>query len=213
MKVARLSRNGEITTWEKETPDLVVKNVCRFDCNAGWMSVIEDMAKPIMTPMIAGEPIALSTEQQVIIAIWTIKTAMVLDSMDGGGHFYSQDDRYNFRETRDPGAYISIWLGHYGGHYLQTFIRHGIKASGKPGPTFNAYIVTLAIGRLVFQFLEFKFPHSENRPGFRVPTALDWNSRTSEILDSRTIQWPPSLSLDDSSYTFDAFSNRFGKLL
>src|SRR5215813_678214 len=66
--------------WAVATPhiDWRAKVVCE-NCNNTWMSRIEGLAKPVLTPLIEGDkvvPIDQSAARS--IAIWTFKTAVVI---------------------------------------------------------------------------------------------------------------------------------------
>ncbi len=54
--------------------------VCRL-CNNGWMSVLENEAKPILIPLMAGEsPLGLNDSDRQVLARWTAKTAYMCAS-------------------------------------------------------------------------------------------------------------------------------------
>jgi hypothetical protein len=53
-----------------------VKQVCGT-CNSGRMSTLEAAAKPVLTPMLLGQPIRLSGSAQLIVAKWAVKTAVM----------------------------------------------------------------------------------------------------------------------------------------
>jgi hypothetical protein len=215
MRATRLDKHGTRQTWDIDHPTLVTKVACKTNCNGGWMSDLEQRAEPVLTPLIDGRKTTLTVEQQVIITTWMIKCAMVFDGMEGDDAFYDKSDRFHFRKTLEPSDYTNIWLGFYGGPNLQLFTRHGTKSSPKSPTPFQAYIVTVAFGRLVMQLLDFKFTQFQDWEGFRIQTIGNWGSRTLDLFSqgSRPVEWPPSVSFDDSHHTFDQFSDRFGKLL
>ncbi len=51
-------------------------------CNNGWMSRLQTAVKPIQIPLIKGETVTLSVEQQQVLAAWTMMTSMVAEFMD-----------------------------------------------------------------------------------------------------------------------------------
>src|SRR5579864_3378317 len=69
------SRQGAVNT-------LQVRVVCRKHCNGGWMSRLEAAAKPILTPLIIGQPTYLGQAEQAQVAAWITKTAMMLEFAD-----------------------------------------------------------------------------------------------------------------------------------
>jgi len=46
-----------------------IRVVCKT-CNNGWMSRLENATKPILLPLIQGEPALLDREQQTLLAQW-----------------------------------------------------------------------------------------------------------------------------------------------
>src|ERR1017187_2671548 len=55
-------------------------------CNNGWMSSLEDQAKPILTRLIAdqNELVNLTDPERVTIARWTVKTAAIMNRVGPG---------------------------------------------------------------------------------------------------------------------------------
>lgn len=73
-----VSFDGNIRRTDKF--DEKVKHVCAR-CNHTWMSDIENASRPFLEPMILGNgrPVPLSPTAQRILAIWAMKTALVVD--------------------------------------------------------------------------------------------------------------------------------------
>jgi hypothetical protein len=63
-------------------PEIKVKTVCRV-CNNGWMSTLEADNIPTIGGMLQDISMPLDEAQQKSVAAWSIKTAMVSDSMKG----------------------------------------------------------------------------------------------------------------------------------
>jgi hypothetical protein len=57
--------------------DLTVNAVCRT-CNSGWMSTLENTARPVLTAMIRGEPCVLDAHDQRLVATWVHKTMLMM---------------------------------------------------------------------------------------------------------------------------------------
>ena len=219
MQATRLNKNGAMSTWDTNNPAIVVRNVCATKCNNGWMSDLEKLAAPVLTPLINGtKKSTIDRSQQAIIAAWTKKCAMIFDGMDGGGVFYDQSDRFYFREHLKPLSHSVVWLGCYRGDNLRGYTRHGTRSDINSSVPWKAHIFTMAFGHLVLQSLAIKFLKAHEKPTvYRIPIKGDWGTRTIELTqdqsDSMEMAWPPNLSFDDSEFSFDDFSDRFGKLL
>jgi hypothetical protein len=77
----RLQR-GKSTEKIVPNPELKVKTVCGT-CNTGWMSGLEAENIPIIGSTMQDISTPLDGAQQKSIAAWSVKTAMMSDSMKG----------------------------------------------------------------------------------------------------------------------------------
>ena len=95
----------EVFTWTAgEIAGQTVKGVCH-SCNTGWMAQLEGRAKPVLEPMVKGGVAQfLDARQQILIATWATKSAMVCERMlDGPYEFASHDRRIVMEQDRPPG--------------------------------------------------------------------------------------------------------------
>ena len=211
-KGLRTYKDGRVDGWHKTTPDLVTKNVCK-GCNGGWMSNLEKTAQHILCPMINGEEATLTKKQQHTMALWTIKTGMVLDSMPAAKEniFYEEQDRFHFCKTLLPPGYLTFWLGHYSGTHWSVFTNQRILSTEGCVPQYRSYILTMAFGRLVIQLANTKLTPITDNFAVELPIKKgEWG-----IIEFgppfHSLQWPPSgPSFDDSERQLQAFSERFG---
>jgi hypothetical protein len=84
-------------------PEITVKTVCGV-CNNGWMSKLESENIPTFGSMLQDIAIPLDEVQQKSVAAWSVKTAMVSDSMKGraaANQFYSRLTRIFTRAVQD----------------------------------------------------------------------------------------------------------------
>lgn len=111
------AESGDWTTWyafgtpsencerrhpaESNRPTVVVKRVCR-DCNSGWMADVEGEAKPILEPMISGKPCMLSLGDQLNVATWATKTAIVLEYVRSDLFVTTEAERRVIADDRRP---------------------------------------------------------------------------------------------------------------
>ena len=68
---------------------LEYKMACK-SCNNGWMSELENLAKPVLAPMIRGDAVRLSPLGQRHVASWVAKSALtagVMHGWDNAAHF------------------------------------------------------------------------------------------------------------------------------
>jgi hypothetical protein len=83
--------------------------VCR-NCNHGWMKALEEAVRPILTPLIIGQPIALNRDDQRILAEWITLKVMVAEHNVPAEVVASQTDRDNFLGNRTIPPYFHIWV-------------------------------------------------------------------------------------------------------
>jgi hypothetical protein len=55
--------------------------VCR-SCNNGWMSRLQERAKPLLLPLIKGESTAFTYDEQELLAAWITMSIMVAEQFD-----------------------------------------------------------------------------------------------------------------------------------
>lgn len=209
------SRYGKWTgRWHGVNAGIRVKNVCRTECNSGWMSELEQRAVPILTPMIEGTPTTLDSVQQLTISTWVAKCAMIFDSMDRSEVFYDDLDRAHVREHLTPIDSTSVWLASYSGASLRAFTEHGTyRSKGQSGRLYKFHIHTMAFGRLALQIVSIKWlTHKHGPVSIQIKMVPGpWEQATVQIwpLSLRPVQWPPSTSFDDSQCKFQTFVKRF----
>lgn len=76
------SNKGEMLTKRQHTLEgLLAGQICKV-CNCGWMSELEEVAIPIIKPLILGASVVveLNDAERQLLSRWTAKTAFVLNS-------------------------------------------------------------------------------------------------------------------------------------
>ena len=93
-------RNGQIEEF---------RIVCRT-CNGGWMSQLEDQAKPFLAPMMQGKALLLPSTALDVIARWTAVKVMVAEFYRPEHSVLSAIDRCAFRERSELPIGMTIRL-------------------------------------------------------------------------------------------------------
>jgi hypothetical protein len=133
------------------------KIVCK-ECNSGWMSLIQENAKPFLIPLIQGHRTMISIEAQKEIASWCAMATITGEYLarDATVAAISQWERDWFRDHRTPPKNWKIWIGYYPGskgtfrHYAarilnaENFPRVTNDALYRP----NTQTTTFVIGKL-----------------------------------------------------------------
>ena len=158
------------------------KVVCR-SCNNGWMSTLESDAKPSLGRMIANGKTRLNVRQQLIVARWAIKTAMVAESAQYGENCFTQDERHLTRDGNIP-IRPRVSLAAYDmSEPNATRYTRGLGVVNRAGEFFaDFYAHTIQIGHLVLSV--------RGTPTFR---AAD-NRSLDTVARPRLIEipvWPP----------------------
>ncbi len=67
-----------LRSWNAKLVSHTVKRVCGA-CNNGWMAELEARARPTLEPLLQGKAVALSLEDQRVLARWAVKTTTACD--------------------------------------------------------------------------------------------------------------------------------------
>lgn len=89
--------------------DAQVRRVCQ-GCNGGWMSQLEAQAKPLLEPMFDGNAVTLESDQQAVLAAWTVKTLMMLDLWQDGPEAFSPTDHQHLYRSMAPPSDMAVLL-------------------------------------------------------------------------------------------------------
>jgi hypothetical protein len=108
---------GLPTKIQKGSSVLRIRTACET-CNNGWMSRLEQDTIPVLKPLLADLSIRLSSEEQILLATWALKTGMVLDSIYKLNRFFHRDECAGIREARTILAGTVIWIGRFYGNGL-----------------------------------------------------------------------------------------------
>jgi hypothetical protein len=132
----------------------VVRAVCAR-CNGGWMSEIEENAKPILQDLIYANGRTLDRDDQRKLASWAFLKACIFDELHPTERAVPTVHRQRlYTYKRPPATGAAIWLGTYDatevGHYAYQALRVGRDELPDPEePTI--YTVTITVGALIVQ--------------------------------------------------------------
>jgi len=137
-----------------EVASLTERAVCD-SCNNSWMSRLEKAARPILRPLILGQPRTLSMTEQLLAATWAVKTTMVGDAVLGYPNRFSVEDCAIVREQQRPPARSSVSIGAFsplgGTHVFTRYIRSLNDVYRDDAPVPDSCIHTIQIGAMVLQ--------------------------------------------------------------
>lgn len=171
-------------------------------CNNGWMAKLENLAKPVLLPLIHGKPSTLSIKDQIIIATWFFKTAVMYD-LHSEIHaprprYFEDDEHHELKSTLSFNHTYRVFIGKYTGDDFFTIqedhsgITVAHRSDLKPlGDTVRVYAVTLLVKHLVLQIFCAKIP---NDVAFYI---RDYRSFYIQIVQPHAVMWPPPQNFDD----------------
>jgi len=188
--------------WSSTPFKTTVKLVCA-SCNNGWLSSLERSARPVLTPLIRGDPHRLPAGAQALIAKWTCKTTLVsllvTSAQDRGGDGVPPTEYttlYEQRECMEPLPFSQYWIGsHHGDRassiWVTPFVVEVIGAdTSRDIP--SGYAMTLALGNLLVQGVRFTDPALQVELATRGGFLGIWPS-------ADTFPWPTAGVADDAT--------------
>jgi hypothetical protein len=132
-----------------------IKCVCRT-CNNGWMSHLQEMAKPYIVPLLHGTAIAPGKTSQKILATWITMMVMVAEHLIRELVAIPPYERDWFRLNLQPPPTWRIWLGHHAATHHALFSHNVVSfateeeiqrlglAAGEPS---NTQTSTILLGK------------------------------------------------------------------
>lgn len=128
----RLVRPPEVKSRQGHSWTKKIRAVCR-SCNSGWMSVLENAAKPILTPLIATQPHRLTVDAMRILAQWIGLKIMVGERNHPEDSVTPLEDRAKFRSTLEIPQNFRIWIAKCGAGGWETgYLRHAATIGTSP---------------------------------------------------------------------------------
>ena len=197
----RRTRDQSTSSFVAASINLTARLVCQ-PCNNDWMSELEnDYVKPILSdPILRGDAIRFTVDDQVTLAAWAFKTAVLIDHMTSTRRrpFFSAAVRRRFATTLMLPEGVQIWIMGHNATRLKRrtayYVSHYLKPASARLKHFEFYVVTFVVGHFAFQVFA---PRKPNRVHRRLPVLRPdsiWKDLTLRVWPSsgRTISWPPS---------------------
>ena len=192
MRVRRTGSDHPSTQWRERGVGQRTRAVCAT-CNNGWMSVIEQEAKPHLVRLLKGSPTLLNRDAQAAVATWAFKTSCVM-STTRRPNLVSRDQLEVLWNRHRPPAEIEVLAGRYEGRSQMWIDHHGLRfepslaASHPLGDTYMTVIQIRALVLVVFCDL--------TRGGRSLARAAPFSLMPVWPLTSDQ-RWPPQSSFSD----------------
>ena len=204
---------ADLKPWMSQKPQQRVKYVCG-KCNNGWMSQLENRVKPIVDNIYNLKSFDLDSVSQMILAVWSVKSAMVFEALRPTPSWYFVDsEREALMKSLDMPSWTYVWVAkclNYQGVFTSGVDLGGIvNTLSEP---VKGFVTTLGFGPLAIQVLNIRFAAAPD------PSAKLMIDRPTSSLDSATlpiwpsqqqiVSWPPSSELSGES-DLEALSKRW----
>lgn len=124
------------------------RSVC-VACNTGWMSQIQNKAKPILIELILGTKKVLTFEEQMLICPWMIMTDMTAEYTDPATMTTSKEQRSDFKNSKLPPTGWLVFAGRYKGDQWKTRFNHKALQTKRDGP-YDIHTTLFVVGEFFF---------------------------------------------------------------
>jgi hypothetical protein len=188
----------QIDTWNAPVFTATTKTVCE-PCNNGWMSALEDRAKPFAEPLILGQQQTINNDGKVAISLWAyLKVLLLQQTAEPVLPKESYETFFDIQGEDLLPLNTSIFIARHVGP-RQGQYQHRLLA--RPGhedrPT--CFIATFTIRELVVQVVKNFTAHEplmlERDPRVEGNDALIWPAAPDDV------DWPVGPGLDDQELT------------
>jgi hypothetical protein len=174
------------------------------------MSDIETAVRSTMGGLVNDISMTLDEEQQRVLALWAVKTAMVIEGVkQAKNNFYSPEQRSVLRTTLVPPEDTAVWLG----RCAQSNLLHGearklhVSNQRATNPLEDGCATTFVVGRLVMQALSVKRKPYAPRGGLSLKIrAGPWESKLVQIwpVEKQRVTWPPPQNFSGLAHALSA---------
>jgi hypothetical protein len=179
---------------------LRAKIVCDA-CNKGWMSDLESVICPLLTPLILGKETTLDHPQQLLTAQWAVKTAMVGETIVYREAKFSQEDRDLVRKQGHPPLRAHVSIAAYSLEQpVATRYTRGLGGVNRNGaPFMDLYVHTIQIAHLIVSVRgTTTLPASDNRSLESIAEPRYYEIPIFPPVE--TCRWPPRFVMDEQTF-------------
>jgi hypothetical protein len=165
---------------------LSVRTVCDT-CNNGWMSRIEEYAKPILKDMVQGKNVHLGWQNKKVLQDWVFLKAAVFDGTRSFNKVIHKRDAIFFRSTRAVPQNFSLWICNCGVEPYNLYLNKYAASHPKipfSGLGYNVMTFSMGFGNLFILALIDYIPTGYRRIWNLVPPIHRIK------LDGEVIEWP-----------------------
>ncbi len=187
---------------------LKTREVCE-DCNKGWMSDLEEAAKPIILQLArsakAGIAIALSREAARKLAIWAQKTALTYELTSNGPRVGNLVMGHQLRQD-NPLHGSLVWAARHPRDYDLSIALSQIDVSATPVPQPGPPDRRILLVSFVYHYVSILIFITDSLGQTWPPLSLTQWTRVWPLFGLGVIEYPPMGSLNGTELT-EIFTN------
>lgn len=157
------------------------------------MSQLEAQAKPLLEPIFDGNAVTLESDQQAVLATWTVKTLMMLDLWRPDPEAFSPTDHQHLYRSGAPPSDMAVLLAFVDRPTWHPFYWYGVEGEESA----ELHRLTMNVGRFVGQVRLL-------RAGAAVQYGSVAKLSTVQVwpLGTDPVDWPPPERLWDGSVSY-----------
>lgn len=171
-----ISPDGTVHWYRAPLFQQTTRKVCK-PCNNGWMSRLETSVQPLLGPMMLnGAPTKLEIQFQKILATWAVKTAFMLQQIQGPKRIVPDSEYGRLYAVQQPPRGYGVWIAHRAILTDNAGREVGFQSLEEPvyevlikesyaddfrknkQPNDIAFVITFTIGYVVFQVFGHNMP-------------------------------------------------------
>lgn len=208
-------------TLERRTGDTHARRLRRvcLACNRGWMSSLQEAAKPYLVPMLEGRQVSLHRRAQKAVAGWIAMTAMTAEYLNEEMVSISQEQRDYLRETSQAPRHWRIWIGKYRRgqgkkrfwHNAMALTREKVQGNAlyARAPS-NTQTTSICLGDHLFIYAMSSEVAWNLIRRWRFPAGIGPSLRQIYPSAAASAEWPPGreLTFEEVDFVSDQFYNR-----
>lgn len=174
------------------------------DCNNGWMSRLEAVARRVLAPFILGEPGEIAAEDVGAVAAWVQKTALTAmlvsseEQRNAGYGLPASEYRglWTLRDEAHPLPASEFWIGRYEGVRGWSIRVTPLVVTAEGLPELDrpqGYAMTIVLGQLVLHGVRFTTPSPQVEVTTRQELPQLWPM-------AEPVTWPSGVPVDDAAF-------------
>jgi hypothetical protein len=167
---------------------ITVRSVC-VECNNGWMSKLQNDAKPLITELLHESTTTLDLAECKLLTSWAVMSAMCLESRNKREVWkYGELDHTLFFTKREIPKNTDVWICYWANSPGPSYDGRILSSLDKRG-----YVATFGFGNLVYQVLQVVPVDSNNLQQRKISIEAPWDQILIPIRYPKNlpISWPP----------------------